>query len=161
MPNCTDWDLELLRHDIIALTLCPPLDRLCDSKLEKNPEQYQAVQHIVAGSSKPAPYLVFGPPGTGTIISTCLGLHCVSRVMVRPIVQPVTHHVLCVQAKLWLWWRPLSRLRRTRPPAASWPVLPPTVLLICSARRFWSTWTIVKCFACTPAAESQNLSMKS
>uniref|UniRef100_A0A674EXA2 RNA helicase n=1 Tax=Salmo trutta TaxID=8032 RepID=A0A674EXA2_SALTR len=30
-----------------------------------NPEQYTAVQNIVAGSSRPAPYLVFGPPGTG------------------------------------------------------------------------------------------------
>lgn len=38
-------------------------------QLEKNPEQYQAVQHIVAGSSKPAPYLVFGPPGTGKTVT--------------------------------------------------------------------------------------------
>uniref|UniRef100_A0A3B3ZVS3 RNA helicase n=1 Tax=Periophthalmus magnuspinnatus TaxID=409849 RepID=A0A3B3ZVS3_9GOBI len=38
-------------------------------KLEKNPEQYRAVQHIVAGSSKPAPYLVFGPPGTGKTVT--------------------------------------------------------------------------------------------
>uniref|UniRef100_A0A3B3ZWN2 RNA helicase n=1 Tax=Periophthalmus magnuspinnatus TaxID=409849 RepID=A0A3B3ZWN2_9GOBI len=37
--------------------------------LEKNPEQYRAVQHIVAGSSKPAPYLVFGPPGTGKTVT--------------------------------------------------------------------------------------------
>ncbi|XP_073326824.1 putative helicase mov-10-B.2 [Pagrus major] len=42
---------------------------LFDSKLEKNLEQYQAVQHIVAGSSKPAPYLVFGPPGTGKTVT--------------------------------------------------------------------------------------------
>ncbi|XP_044065664.1 putative helicase mov-10-B.2 [Siniperca chuatsi] len=46
-----------------------PKLRLLDSKLEKNPEQYQAVQHIVAGSSKPAPYLVFGPPGTGKTVT--------------------------------------------------------------------------------------------
>uniref|UniRef100_A0A8C2ZIB9 RNA helicase n=1 Tax=Cyclopterus lumpus TaxID=8103 RepID=A0A8C2ZIB9_CYCLU len=46
-----------------------PQLRLFDSKLEKNPEQYQAVQHIVAGSSKPAPYLVFGPPGTGKTVT--------------------------------------------------------------------------------------------
>lgn len=51
--------------DIRALILCLLLNSLFDSKLEKNPPQYQAVQHIVAGSSKPAPYLVFGPPGTG------------------------------------------------------------------------------------------------
>ncbi|XP_025829090.1 putative helicase MOV-10 isoform X2 [Agrilus planipennis] len=30
-----------------------------------NPKQQQAVQHIVSKTSFPAPYLVFGPPGTG------------------------------------------------------------------------------------------------
>ncbi|KAM3872351.1 putative helicase mov-10-B.1 [Diretmus argenteus] len=43
--------------------------RLFDRLLENNPEQYQAIQHIVAGSSKPAPYLVFGPPGTGKTVT--------------------------------------------------------------------------------------------
>uniref|UniRef100_A0A3Q3W9K6 RNA helicase n=1 Tax=Mola mola TaxID=94237 RepID=A0A3Q3W9K6_MOLML len=43
--------------------------QLFDWKLEKNREQYQAVQHIVAGTSKPAPYLVFGPPGTGKTVT--------------------------------------------------------------------------------------------
>uniref|UniRef100_A0AAQ6A7X2 RNA helicase n=1 Tax=Amphiprion ocellaris TaxID=80972 RepID=A0AAQ6A7X2_AMPOC len=43
--------------------------KLFDCKLERNPEQYRAVQHIVAGSSKPAPYLVFGPPGTGKTVT--------------------------------------------------------------------------------------------
>lgn len=43
--------------------------RLFDRYLEENPEQYAAVQHIVAGSSKPAPYLVFGPPGTGKTVT--------------------------------------------------------------------------------------------
>ncbi|XP_044207550.1 putative helicase mov-10-B.1 isoform X2 [Thunnus albacares] len=42
---------------------------LSDSQLERNPEQLQAVRHIVAGSSKPAPYLVFGPPGTGKTVT--------------------------------------------------------------------------------------------
>uniref|UniRef100_A0A671WXZ2 RNA helicase n=1 Tax=Sparus aurata TaxID=8175 RepID=A0A671WXZ2_SPAAU len=44
-------------------------NKLFDPKLERNPEQYRAVQHIVAGSSKPAPYLVFGPPGTGKTVT--------------------------------------------------------------------------------------------
>ncbi|KAI9530694.1 hypothetical protein NQZ68_000185 [Dissostichus eleginoides] len=43
--------------------------RLFDRKLEGNQEQYKAVQHIVNGSSKPAPYLVFGPPGTGKTVT--------------------------------------------------------------------------------------------
>ncbi|XP_073243084.1 putative helicase mov-10-B.1 isoform X2 [Porites lutea] len=34
-----------------------------------NSEQKQAVQKIVSGSSRPAPYLVFGPPGTGKTVT--------------------------------------------------------------------------------------------
>uniref|UniRef100_A0A671X1Q8 RNA helicase n=1 Tax=Sparus aurata TaxID=8175 RepID=A0A671X1Q8_SPAAU len=52
-----------------AVLLLPVESTLFDSKLERNPEQYRAVQHIVAGSSKPAPYLVFGPPGTGKTVT--------------------------------------------------------------------------------------------
>ncbi|KAM3617817.1 uncharacterized protein V6R79_011507 [Siganus canaliculatus] len=47
-------------------TKCRKL-RLFDERL--NQSQSQAVQHIVAGSSKPAPYLVFGPPGTGKTVT--------------------------------------------------------------------------------------------
>ncbi|XP_053562625.1 helicase MOV-10 [Bombina bombina] len=36
-----------------------------DRSLESNKEQYNAVNHIVCGLSRPAPYLLFGPPGTG------------------------------------------------------------------------------------------------
>uniref|UniRef100_A0A673GLC9 RNA helicase n=1 Tax=Sinocyclocheilus rhinocerous TaxID=307959 RepID=A0A673GLC9_9TELE len=43
--------------------------RLFDQKLDKNPEQKNAVCNIVAGTSKPAPYLVFGPPGTGKTVT--------------------------------------------------------------------------------------------
>ncbi|XP_044065668.1 putative helicase mov-10-B.1 [Siniperca chuatsi] len=38
-------------------------------ELESNPEQLMAIQHIVAGTAKPAPYLVFGPPGTGKTVT--------------------------------------------------------------------------------------------
>ncbi|XP_066500136.1 putative helicase mov-10-B.2 [Hoplias malabaricus] len=42
---------------------------LFDRSLEGNHEQYTAVCNIVAGVSKPAPYLVFGPPGTGKTVT--------------------------------------------------------------------------------------------
>ncbi|XP_056456855.1 putative helicase mov-10-B.1 isoform X2 [Gadus chalcogrammus] len=46
----------------------PPMElSLFDQTLNK--EQSTAVHHIVAGSSKPAPYLVFGPPGTGKTVT--------------------------------------------------------------------------------------------
>uniref|UniRef100_A0A671W8F1 RNA helicase n=1 Tax=Sparus aurata TaxID=8175 RepID=A0A671W8F1_SPAAU len=34
-----------------------------------NPEQRKAIKHIIAGTAKPAPYLVFGPPGTGKTVT--------------------------------------------------------------------------------------------
>lgn len=81
------------------------LERLCDSKLEKNPEQYHAVQHIVAGSSIPAPYVVFGPPGTGTASNRNVTLPSVFK---QACVQSTTANkkpefsmiVLCVKVKL-------------------------------------------------------------
>ncbi|XP_075052362.1 helicase MOV-10 [Mixophyes fleayi] len=42
---------------------------LYDRKLEGNPEQYMAVKQIVSGISRPAPYLIFGPPGTGKTVT--------------------------------------------------------------------------------------------
>lgn len=42
---------------------------LFDQKLASNMEQVQAVHHIVSGTSRPAPYLVFGPPGTGKTVT--------------------------------------------------------------------------------------------
>lgn len=53
----------------IVKTDCVFKTRLFDSKLEGNIEQYTAVCNIVAGVSKPAPYLVFGPPGTGKTVT--------------------------------------------------------------------------------------------
>ncbi|XP_067141003.1 putative helicase mov-10-B.1 [Centruroides vittatus] len=37
--------------------------------IESNPEQATAVEQIVLGSSYPAPYLLFGPPGTGKTVT--------------------------------------------------------------------------------------------
>ncbi|XP_041457695.1 putative helicase MOV-10 [Lytechinus variegatus] len=42
---------------------------LFDQKLSKNMEQVQAVHQIVTGTARPAPYLVFGPPGTGKTVT--------------------------------------------------------------------------------------------
>ncbi|XP_071484918.1 putative helicase MOV-10 [Diadema antillarum] len=44
-------------------------NKVFDRKLADNMEQVQAVHSIVRGSSRPAPYLVFGPPGTGKTVT--------------------------------------------------------------------------------------------
>ncbi|KAG8589491.1 hypothetical protein GDO81_006412 [Engystomops pustulosus] len=43
--------------------------RLYDQKLENNHEQFRAIKQIVSGISRPAPYLIFGPPGTGKTVT--------------------------------------------------------------------------------------------
>ena len=45
-----------------------------------NSEQQQAVQKIVSGSSRPAPYLVFGPPGTGKTVTLVEAIKQVSGI---------------------------------------------------------------------------------
>uniref|UniRef100_A0A673M1T7 RNA helicase n=1 Tax=Sinocyclocheilus rhinocerous TaxID=307959 RepID=A0A673M1T7_9TELE len=47
--------------------------------LENNPEQKAAVQHILSGTSKPAPYLIFGPPGTGKTVTVVEAIKQVNK----------------------------------------------------------------------------------
>ncbi|XP_033943961.1 putative helicase mov-10-B.1 isoform X1 [Pseudochaenichthys georgianus] len=63
------------------------LDRLIE--LESNPEQCNAVLHIVAASAKPSPYLVFGPPGTGKTVTL---VEAIKQIVTR---QPCCHILAC------------------------------------------------------------------
>uniref|UniRef100_A0A8C8MA73 RNA helicase n=1 Tax=Oncorhynchus tshawytscha TaxID=74940 RepID=A0A8C8MA73_ONCTS len=58
-------------------------------QLENNPEQHAAIQRIVSGASKPAPYLVFGPPGTGKTITLVEAMNQLNRV------DPLCHILAC------------------------------------------------------------------
>uniref|UniRef100_A0A674K4E4 RNA helicase n=1 Tax=Terrapene triunguis TaxID=2587831 RepID=A0A674K4E4_9SAUR len=55
--------------------------KLFDRNLETNQEQYDAVQQIVTGMSRPAPYIIFGPPGTGKTVTM---VEAIKQVRVSP-----------------------------------------------------------------------------
>lgn len=71
--------------------ICNPQQKLVlfDSKLEKNAEQYRAVRHIVAGTSRPAPYIIFGPPGTGKSVTVVEAVKQLDRCI------PSSHILVC------------------------------------------------------------------
>lgn len=71
--------LELMQKDSLAhltfpnapLPAAPSIQNIVpyNRKLETNREQMLAIQNIVSGTSRPAPYIVFGPPGTGKTVT--------------------------------------------------------------------------------------------
>ncbi|XP_014326073.1 putative helicase mov-10-B.1 [Xiphophorus maculatus] len=69
---------HLLRDLLFPVGLCSaynsclaPVIPKCTSPpmIVNNPEQQKAIKHILARSAKPAPYLIFGPPGTGKTVT--------------------------------------------------------------------------------------------
>uniref|UniRef100_A0A673ZRL7 RNA helicase n=1 Tax=Salmo trutta TaxID=8032 RepID=A0A673ZRL7_SALTR len=72
----------------VRTTPMPKLS-MFNRQLENNPEQHAAIQRIVSGASKPAPYLVFGPPGTGKTITLVEAMNQLNRV------DPLCHILAC------------------------------------------------------------------
>ncbi|XP_046395305.1 putative helicase mov-10-B.1 [Ischnura elegans] len=59
-----------------------PEIRFFNENVKNNPEQKQAVINILMASSMPAPYIVFGPPGTGktiTIVEAIMQVHTMCK----------------------------------------------------------------------------------
>uniref|UniRef100_A0A6I8NIJ1 RNA helicase n=1 Tax=Ornithorhynchus anatinus TaxID=9258 RepID=A0A6I8NIJ1_ORNAN len=62
---------------------------LHDRRLESNPQQVQAIRNIILDTSRPAPYLIFGPPGTGKTVTLVEAIKQVVKLM------PDAHILAC------------------------------------------------------------------
>lgn len=102
--------------------------RWFNRKLETNEEQCRAVTHIVTGMSRPAPYLIFGPPGTGKTVTMVEAIKQVSGRCPNP--------TLSIAARFHLWGSMLS------PP-------PPT--------QVWTCFKDARILACAPSNSATDL----
>ena len=109
--NTTVPPLTCTVASINRLTLLLLTSRFYDAKLHDNEEQEQAVKNIVTGTSRPIPYLVFGPPGTGktvTIVEAIKQVHATIALLLYPIIIAlyVCRRLSYVIAALWMHCRP-------------------------------------------------------
>ncbi|XP_038604939.1 helicase MOV-10 [Tachyglossus aculeatus] len=93
--------MELARKESLKPLLFPDAPRrvplisedlkltLFNRCLESNPQQAQAIRNIILGTSRPAPYLIFGPPGTGKTVTLVEAIKQVVKLM------PDAHILAC------------------------------------------------------------------
>lgn len=75
LTAATDIMASLFPRNLPSLRKAPlPNLDFLNPKVAKNPEQRTAVQNIVAGHHHPAPYIIFGPPGTGKTVTLVEGI---------------------------------------------------------------------------------------
>lgn len=79
MCNVPGGTLQL--HGDDGLVCVSFIFRFYNRLIEDNEQQESAVRHIVAGSSRPAPFLIFGPPGTGKTMTMVEAMKQVNQVI--------------------------------------------------------------------------------
>lgn len=111
--------------------------KLFNKDLEKNEQQKCAVQHILAGTSKPAPYLVFGPPGTGKTVTIVEAIKQIWRC------DTGSHILACTPSnsaadlivKRLLQHIPKAEILRINAASRSWGGIPEEIKCVCNFNK--------------------------
>ncbi|XP_035677058.1 putative helicase MOV-10 [Branchiostoma floridae] len=111
--------------------------KLYDRSIEENAEQYLAVRHIVAGSSRPAPYLLFGPPGTGKTVTLVEAIKQVLKCLPSSTVLACapSNSAADLLTQRLLNHIPAAQLIRLNALSRSWDNVPSSIKNVCNYDR--------------------------
>ncbi|KAG6438499.1 hypothetical protein O3G_MSEX000020 [Manduca sexta] len=107
-----------------------PIAKFYNPHIKRNKQQKSAVEHIVAGSSGLAPYIVFGPPGTGktmTIVEAIIQLvvrNAKNRILVCTDSNMAADHIALTLLKYNSTLQIQNFLLRANSQMREWTVMP-------------------------------------
>ncbi|CAH2045675.1 unnamed protein product, partial [Iphiclides podalirius] len=113
-----------------------------------NTEQRSAVEHILAGSSGKAPYIVFGPPGTGktmTIVEAIVQLvarNPKNRIMVCTDSNMAADHIAVMLLQYKKVLKVNDYLLRANSQAREWSVMPSVLVPVSNGANYETFYTV-------------------
>ncbi|XP_050354103.1 RNA helicase Mov10l1-like isoform X2 [Nymphalis io] len=113
-----------------------------------NEEQKSAVEHIVAGTSGKAPYIVFGPPGTGktiTIVEAIVQLvvrNPKNRIMVCTDSNMAADHIALMLLKYNKKLNITNFLIRANSQSREWSVMPPALACVSNGTSYENFYSV-------------------
>ncbi|XP_059053371.1 putative helicase mov-10-B.1 [Achroia grisella] len=129
----------------VALKMIP---RFYNKLIRDNEEQRSAVQHIVSGTSGRAPYMVFGPPGTGktmTIVEAILQLVVMNpknRIMVCTDSNMAADHIAEMLLKYNEKLNINNFILRANSQTREWTVMPPVLRSVSNGSNFENFYSV-------------------
>ncbi|XP_053613519.1 putative helicase mov-10-B.1 isoform X2 [Plodia interpunctella] len=124
------------------------IDRFYNKLIKDNSEQRSAVQHIVSGTAGKAPYIVFGPPGTGktmTIVEAIIQIvvsNPRNRVMVCTDSNMAADHIAVMLLHYNKTLNITNYLLRANSQSREWSVMPPVLAPVSNGTSYENFYSV-------------------